>query len=81
MRSSGRALFGIVQGGDDPDSARSERPIAGMGIGSDGYAIGGLAVGEPQDVMLKVVAEAVPALPQDKPVISSASALQLICSR
>ena len=36
-------------------------------IGFDGYAIGGLAVGEPQDVMLKVVAETVPALPADRP--------------
>ena len=36
-------------------------------IGFDGYAIGGLAVGEPQDVMLKVVGETAPMLPADKP--------------
>ena len=63
---SGRALFGIVQGGDDPD-LRIESARSLDGIGFDGYAIGGLAVGEPQEVMLKVVAETVPALPQDKP--------------
>jgi len=63
---AGRALFGIVQGGDDPD-LRVESARSLGGIGFDGYAIGGLAVGEPQDVMLKVVAETVPALPRDKP--------------
>src|SRR5580692_10300035 len=57
---AGRALFGIVQGGDDPD-LRVESARSLGGIGFDGYAIGGLAVGEPQDVMLKVVAETVPA--------------------
>jgi queuine tRNA-ribosyltransferase len=36
-------------------------------IGFDGYAIGGLAVGEPQAVMLKIVAETAPMLPQDRP--------------
>jgi queuine tRNA-ribosyltransferase len=36
-------------------------------IGFHGYAIGGLAVGEPQDVMLKIVEETTPALPADKP--------------
>jgi len=63
---SGRALFGIVQGGDDP-ALRIESARSLDGIGFDGYAIGGLAVGEPQEVMLKVVAETVPALPHDKP--------------
>jgi queuine tRNA-ribosyltransferase len=63
---AGRALFGIVQGGDDP-ALRIESARSLDGIGFDGYAIGGLAVGEPQEVMLKVVAETVPALPHDKP--------------
>ena len=36
-------------------------------IGFDGYAIGGLAVGEPQDVMLKIVEETAPALPAERP--------------
>jgi queuine tRNA-ribosyltransferase len=62
----GHALFGIVQGGDDPrlrqDSARG---LVAMGF--DGYAIGGLAVGETQDVMLKIVGETAPALPAGQP--------------
>ena len=63
---SGRALFGIVQGGDDR-VLRSESVRALIDIGFDGYAIGGMAVGEPQEVMLKIVAETAPQLPQDKP--------------
>src|SRR5262245_16801154 len=58
----GRALFGIVQGGDDP-ALRVENARALAGIGFPGYAIGGLAVGEPQAVMLKVIEETEPALP------------------
>jgi queuine tRNA-ribosyltransferase len=62
----GHALFGIVQGGDDLAlRAKSARELAGMNF--QGYAIGGLAVGEPQDVMLKVVAETAPILPADRP--------------
>src|SRR3954447_9527603 len=62
----GRALFGIVQGGDDP-ALRRTSARALVDIGFPGYAIGGLAVGEPQEVMLKVIDETVPALPGDKP--------------
>ena len=62
----GRALFGIVQGGDDP-TLRQDSARALTDIGFDGYAIGGLAVGETQDVMLKIVAETAPALPADRP--------------
>jgi queuine tRNA-ribosyltransferase len=62
----GRALFGIVQGGDNV-ALRGESARALVDIGFDGYAIGGLAVGEPQDVMLKIVEETVPALPEDAP--------------
>jgi queuine tRNA-ribosyltransferase len=62
----GRALFGIVQGGDDRD-LRNESARALVGIGFDGYAIGGLAVGEPQDVMLKVIEDVAPILPSDRP--------------
>ena len=47
----GHALFGIVQGGDDL-AARGKRPSTHRD-GFHGYAIGGLAVGEPQDVMLR----------------------------
>jgi queuine tRNA-ribosyltransferase len=62
----GYALFGIVQGGDNV-ALRGESARALVNIGFDGYAIGGLAVGEPQDVMLKIVAETAPILPQDRP--------------
>jgi queuine tRNA-ribosyltransferase len=62
----GRALFGIVQGGDDA-ALRVSSARALVDIGFDGYAIGGLAVGEPQDIMLKIVAETAPALPADRP--------------
>ncbi|MEX2035432.1 MAG: tRNA guanosine(34) transglycosylase Tgt, partial [Xanthobacteraceae bacterium] len=62
----GRALFGIVQGGDD-QVLRGQSARALTGIGFDGYAIGGLAVGEPQAVMLEVVAETAPQLPADRP--------------
>src|SRR5579864_1428493 len=62
----GRALFGIVQGGDDA-GLRIESAKALIDIGFDGYAIGGLAVGEPQDVMLKIVAETTPVLPAERP--------------
>jgi queuine tRNA-ribosyltransferase len=63
---AGAALFGIVQGGDDPDlRLQSARGLTGIGF--HGYAIGGLAVGEPQDVMLKIVEETTPALPADRP--------------
>jgi queuine tRNA-ribosyltransferase len=63
---AGRALFGIVQGGDDP-ALRAESARVLTDIGFDGYAVGGLAVGEPQEVMLRVVAEVAPALPADRP--------------
>lgn len=61
-----RALFGIVQGGDDPElRARSAQGL--KAIGFDGYAVGGLAVGEPQEVMFKVIEEITPELPTDRP--------------
>jgi queuine tRNA-ribosyltransferase len=62
----GYALFGIVQGGDDLQ-LRGESARELTQIGFEGYAIGGLAVGEPQEVMLNVVAETAPQLPTDKP--------------
>jgi queuine tRNA-ribosyltransferase len=62
----GYALFGIVQGGDDLQlRGESARELTQMEF--EGYAIGGLAVGEPQEVMLNVVAETAPQLPQDRP--------------
>jgi queuine tRNA-ribosyltransferase len=62
----GRALFGIVQGGDD-QKLRLASARALIDIGFAGYAVGGLAVGEPQAVMLKVIEEIAPALPADRP--------------
>jgi queuine tRNA-ribosyltransferase len=64
--AAGRALFGIVQGGDD-QNLREASLRALLDIGFDGYAIGGLAVGETPEVMRKVVAETAPALPADRP--------------
>jgi queuine tRNA-ribosyltransferase len=61
-----RGLFGIVQGGDDV-GLRVASAEALVGISFDGYAIGGLAVGEPQEVMLKIVAETTPVLPAERP--------------
>ena len=62
----GKALFGIVQGGDVPE-LRAESAKALTGIGFQGYAIGGLAVGEPQEVMLAMIEETMPHLPADRP--------------
>jgi queuine tRNA-ribosyltransferase len=62
----GYLLFGIVQGGDITEMRRfSARGL--VDIGFAGYAIGGLAVGEPQSVMLAMIEEVAPILPQDKP--------------
>lgn len=62
----GYALFGIVQGGDD-GALRGESARALTAMDFQGYAIGGLAVGEPQDVMLKIVEEIAPLLPEARP--------------
>jgi queuine tRNA-ribosyltransferase len=59
-------LFGIVQGGDVPE-LREASARALVDIGFHGYAIGGLAVGEPQQVMLKMIEATVPVLPSDRP--------------
>jgi queuine tRNA-ribosyltransferase len=63
---AGRALFGIVQGGDD-ERLREESARTLVELGFDGYAIGGLAVGESEEVMLRVVAATAPALPAERP--------------
>jgi queuine tRNA-ribosyltransferase len=62
----GKALFGIVQGGDVP-TLRHKSAEGLVAIGFDGYAVGGLAVGEPQATMLKILDETVPALPVERP--------------
>ncbi|MEH6721017.1 MAG: tRNA guanosine(34) transglycosylase Tgt [Aurantimonas endophytica] len=62
----GKAMFGIVQGGDVIDlRIRSAERLAAMNL--KGYAVGGLAVGEPQAVMLATLDETLPVLPVDKP--------------
>jgi queuine tRNA-ribosyltransferase len=61
-----RGLFGINQGGDHPELRG--RSAAGLkSIGFSGYAVGGLAVGEPQETMFRVLSEITPELPTDKP--------------
>ena len=63
---SNSLLFGIVQGGMHPD-LRSKSAKQLMEVGFDGYAIGGLSVGEPSDVMYKILDEITPVLPEEKP--------------
>ncbi len=62
----GHALFGIMQGGVNRD-LREESARALQGIGFDGYAVGGLAVGEGQEAMFGVLDYAPGFLPTDKP--------------
>jgi len=62
----GEALFGIVQGGIYDDLR--EQSLAGLReIGFDGYAIGGLAVGEPEHERIAVLDTLMPKMPQDAP--------------
>ncbi|WP_297322625.1 tRNA guanosine(34) transglycosylase Tgt [uncultured Bartonella sp.] len=62
----GKAMFGIVQGGDDQKlRARSAQALKDMDL--KGYSIGGLAVGEPQSVMLDMLDICCAILPEDKP--------------
>jgi queuine tRNA-ribosyltransferase len=62
----GKAMFGIVQGGDIPHlRVRSAQALAGLDL--KGYAIGGLAVGEPQEVMLDMIDTTIPHMPFEKP--------------
>jgi queuine tRNA-ribosyltransferase len=61
-----QSLFGIVQGGMYPHLRResAERLVE---LDFDGYAIGGLSVGEPRELTREVIAEVLPLLPKDKP--------------
>ena len=62
----GKAMFGIVQGGAvEALRVRSAQHLASMNL--KGYSIGGLAVGEPQEIMLKMIEVVEPHLPQEKP--------------
>lgn len=65
-RRDNQALFGIVQGSVYPDlRARSASELVKLNF--PGYAIGGLSVGEPKDVLLDVLTQTVPMLPEDRP--------------
>jgi queuine tRNA-ribosyltransferase len=64
--SKGNALFGIVQGGMMEDLRDVSREGL-VEIGFDGYAIGGLSVGEPKEDMLRILAHTASKLPQDQP--------------
>ena len=62
----GQVQFGIVQGGTYPDLR--DASVAGtLDVGFDGYAIGGLSVGEPVPVMYEIVAATAARLPEDRP--------------
>jgi queuine tRNA-ribosyltransferase len=66
MAAPGQALFGIVQGSVYPD-LREESVRALIDLGFDGYAVGGLAVGEGQRTMLEIVEVTTAILPKDRP--------------
>lgn len=66
VKRDGYGLFGIVQGSEYKD-LRIESAHALQEIGFDGYAIGGLAVGEGQELMFNVLDYTTPELPADKP--------------
>ncbi|OYD09909.1 tRNA guanosine(34) transglycosylase Tgt [Paludifilum halophilum] len=66
QRPETQALFGIVQGGMDKDLRQeSVRQVTELDL--PGYAVGGLSVGEPKDLMYQVLEDAAPLLPTDKP--------------
>jgi queuine tRNA-ribosyltransferase len=65
-RAARQLLFGIAQGGTEPQlRRRSIEEIAGLGF--DGHALGGLSVGEDRELMLDTVSWAAPLLPADRP--------------
>ena len=65
-RAPGQLLFGIAQGGTDPElRSRSIEEVATIGF--DGYALGGLAIGESREQMFETTAWASDLLPEDRP--------------
>ena len=66
VTNPGQAQFGIIQGGVHP-GLRTESAQATIEIGFEAYAIGGLSVGEPAEVMYEVVGHTAPLLPADRP--------------
>jgi queuine tRNA-ribosyltransferase len=65
-KSTDQALFGIVQGGMYP-KLRKRSIDELQALGFDGYAIGGLSVGEPKDIMLEIIHETAPFFPESLP--------------
>ena len=66
IHAEAKALFGIVQGGMYEDLR--DESLSRLGdIGFDGYAIGGLSVGEPKDDMLRILEHTAPRLPKERP--------------
>jgi queuine tRNA-ribosyltransferase len=66
-KNNEQALFGIIQGGIYPDLRLRAVEDISENIGFDGYAIGGLSVGEPKEEMLNITSLIAPLLPDDKP--------------
>ncbi len=66
LQTPGQAQFGIVQGGSFPELRQKSAELT-VSIGFEGYAIGGLSVGEPNETMYQVVEQTVPFLPAGKP--------------
>jgi len=66
LRPGGNALFGIVQG-SVYEILRDESLGALADLGFDGYAVGGLAVGEPKEAMFRILRHTAPRLPADRP--------------
>ena len=66
VTNTGQAQFGIVQGSVYPD-LRNESAVETVAIGFEAYAIGGLSVGEPADLMYDIVSQTAPLLPQTAP--------------
>ena len=66
QRPEDQALFGIIQGGEYAD-LRKQSAKDLISLGFPGYAIGGLSVGEPKDIMYEVLEETTPLMPADKP--------------
>ena len=65
-RREDQAVFGIVQGGLEPD-LREESAVSLRGLGFDGYAVGGLSVGEGPEAMDATLRATTPYLPTDRP--------------
>ena len=65
-RRADQAQFGIVQGGVEPD-LRAESAVRTVEIGFDGYAVGGLSVGESREAMIPALRAATAELPTDRP--------------